>query len=132
MLYLKFGCQYLFHHSNFHYLHLFNFKEIFPKLISDFKTESILSGNDHALVEFAVLKDRDHIWSNITPVITLGKQTSSSSRRQPIGSPGRWSSGTRGQNRGGRSLRRSSMQCKTYQSPGTRNWARKERPGMFE
>lgn len=63
VLYLKYS--YLFHHSNFHYLHLFNFKEIFPKLIRDFKTGGTLSANDHAFLEFTVLRHIDHIWSNI-------------------------------------------------------------------
>lgn len=87
---------------------MFNFKEIFPRLIRHFKTGGIHSSNDNALEKFAVLKDMDHIWSNVR---SLNFRTANLQLFKEIVNkiPGRWPSGTREQKRGGRSLRKSSM-----------------------
>ncbi|KAK4807857.1 hypothetical protein QYF61_007763 [Mycteria americana] len=96
------------------------------ELISDVRIGGSLGYSDHALVQFIVLRDMGQAKSKAR-TLNFRKETNSLNSSKLTGLPGKLSSGTREQNRAGRSLRTLSTERKSSQPPGVRNQERKAR-----
>jgi len=91
------------------------------ELIGDIKIGGSLGCSDHTLVELAVLRDTGQAKSKVR---TLNfRKTNFQLFKELVNRP----SGTREQNRAGRSLRMLSIECKSFRSPGVRNQEREAR-----
>jgi len=90
------------------------------------KTGGILGCGDHALVEFAVLKNKGQAKTKVR-TLSFRKAKFQSFKELLSRTPWEMVLRTREQNRAGRWLRMLATECKSSQSPGVRNQARKGR-----